>query len=164
MWYRYNAASFLKIPHERHPIPCPLGKLIIVNYNSGLFSVPVSTVMYVILCYFGQCYNGTWLYWLLTHWGFGNLIIIGSDNDLLPGRRQTIIWTNAWILLIGTLGTNFSEMLIEILAFSLKKCVWKCRLWNGGHFASASMCYGHITRLVMKLEFYRLDNTVAADA
>ena len=78
MWYRYNAAGFLKIPHERHPIPRPFGELIIVNYNSGLCSVPVSTVMYVILpvCYFGQCYNGTWLYWLLTHWGFGNLIII----------------------------------------------------------------------------------------
>ena len=37
--------------------------------------------------------------------------IIGSDNGLSPGRRQAIIWTNAGILLIGTLGTNFSEIL-----------------------------------------------------
>ena len=27
--------------------------------------------------------------------------IIGSDNDLSPGRRQVIIWTNARILLIS---------------------------------------------------------------
>ena len=63
----------------------------------------------------------------LTHWGWvmhiciNNLIIIGSDNGLLPGRRQAIIWTNAGILLIGPLGTNFSEILIEILKFLLKE-------------------------------------------
>ena len=63
----------------------------------------------------------------LTHWGrvthicVGNLIIIGSDNGLLPGRRQAITWTIVGILLIGPLGTNFSEMLIEIHAFSFKK-------------------------------------------
>ena len=49
------------------------------------------------------------------------LVIIGSDNDLLPGRREAIIWTNAVILLIGPLGTNFSEILIEIQTFSFKK-------------------------------------------
>ena len=42
------------------------------------------------------------------------LTIIGSDNGLSPGRRQAIIWTNDGILLIGALGTNFSEILIEI--------------------------------------------------
>ena len=50
-----------------------------------------------------------------------NLIIIGTDNGLSPGRRQAIIWTNAGILLIGLLGTNFSEILIEICIFSFKK-------------------------------------------
>ena len=64
---------------------------------------------------------------VLTHWGrathmcVGNLTIIGSDNGLSPERRQAIIWTNAGILLIGPLGTNFSEILIEILTFSFKK-------------------------------------------
>ena len=38
-----------------------------------------------------------------------------------PGRRQAIIWTDAAILLIGPLATNFSEILIEILTFSFKK-------------------------------------------
>ena len=62
-----------------------------------------------------------------AHWGrvthicVGNLTIIGSDNGLSPGRRQAITWTNVGIWLIGPLGTNFSEMLIEIHAFSFKK-------------------------------------------
>ena len=47
--------------------------------------------------------------------------IIGSDNGLSPGRRQAITWTDVGILLIGPLGTNFSEMLIEIHTFSFKK-------------------------------------------
>ena len=63
----------------------------------------------------------------LIHWGrvthicVSDLTIIGSDNGLSPGRRQAIIWTNAGILLIGPLGTNFSEIVIEILKFSFKK-------------------------------------------
>ena len=51
----------------------------------------------------------------------GDLTIIGSDNGLSPGGCQAIIWINAWILLIGLLGTNFSEILIEIHTFSFKK-------------------------------------------
>ena len=47
--------------------------------------------------------------------------MIGSDNGLSPERHQAIIWTNAWIMLIGPLGTNFSEILIEIYTFSFKK-------------------------------------------
>ena len=46
---------------------------------------------------------------------------MGSDNGLSPGRRQAIIWTNAGLLLIGPLGTNFSEILIGIQTFSFMK-------------------------------------------
>ena len=46
---------------------------------------------------------------------------IVSDNVLSPGRRQGIIWTNAGILLIGPLATNFSEILIGIQTFSFRK-------------------------------------------
>ena len=66
-------------------------------------------------------------YIYLTHWGrathicVSKLTIIGSDNGLSPDQRQAIIWTNAGLLLIGPLGTNFSEILIEILTFSFKK-------------------------------------------
>ena len=57
---------------------------------------------------------------LLSNWGqvthicIGKPTIIGSDNGLTAGRRQAIIWTNAGILLIGPLGTNFNEILIGI--------------------------------------------------
>ena len=60
----------------------------------------------------------------LTHWRrvthicVRKLTAFGSDNGLLPGRRQAIIWTNAGILLIRTFGTNFSDILIEIHTFS----------------------------------------------
>ena len=70
----------------------------------------------------------------MTHICVGKLTIIGSDNGLSPGRRQAIIWTNAGILLIGPLGTNFSEILIATETFSFKKMHWKMssakwRLW-----------------------------------
>ena len=55
----------------------------------------------------------------------GDLTIIGSDNGLSPGRRQAITWTNAGLLLIGPLGTNFSEILFGIQTFSFKKMHFK---------------------------------------
>ena len=64
---------------------------------------------------------------LLNHWGramhicISKLTIIASDNGLSPGRCQAIIWNNTGILSIVLLGTNFSEILIEILTFSFKK-------------------------------------------
>ena len=63
----------------------------------------------------------------LTHWGgvmhvcASKLTIIGSDNGLLPGWCQAIIWTNAGILLIRSLGRYFGERLIEIHTSSFKK-------------------------------------------
>ena len=63
----------------------------------------------------------------LTHWGrvthicVGKLIIIGSDNGLSSDRRQAIISTNAGLLSIGPLRAYFSENLIKIQQFSLKK-------------------------------------------
>ena len=63
----------------------------------------------------------------LTHWGrvthicVGDLTIIGSDNGLSSGRHQAIIWTNAGILIIRTLGTNFSEIVSEIHTFLFTK-------------------------------------------
>ena len=83
----------------------------------------------------------------LTHWGrvthicVSKLTIIGSDNGLSPGRRQGIIWTNAGILLIRTLGTNFSEILGVIHSFSkmhLKLSSAKCVFGLG---LNELMCY-----------------------
>ena len=57
----------------------------------------------------------------MTHTGVSILTIIGSDNGLSPGRHQAIIWTNDGILLIGPVGTNFSENRSKIHTFSFKK-------------------------------------------
>ena len=62
-----------------------------------------------------------------SHWGrvthicVGKLIIVGSDNDLSPDRRQGIIWLYAGLLSIGLLRTYFSENLIQTQQFSLKE-------------------------------------------
>ena len=55
------------------------------------------------------------------HICISKLTIIGSDNGLTPGLFQAIILINAGILSIGPLGTNFSEIFIEIHTFSFKK-------------------------------------------
>ena len=63
----------------------------------------------------------------LTHWGqvmhicISTLTIIGSDNGLLPGWCQAIIWTITGILLIAPLGTNFNEILVEIYTFLFRE-------------------------------------------
>ena len=73
----------------------------------------------------------------MTHICVSKSTIIGSDNGLSPGRRQAIIWTNAGILLIRTLATNFSKILGKIHSFSfseihLKMSSAKWRLFGLG--------------------------------
>ena len=70
-------------------------------------------------------------------------IVIGSDNGLLPGRHQAIIWTNAGILLIGPLGTICSDILIKINTIFIQentKIYLKISSPNGGHYVSVLMC------------------------
>ena len=84
-----------------------------------------------------RCVNSLtpgWFEWNLK------LTIIGSDNGLSPGRRKAIIWTNAGILLIQPLGTNFSEISIKIHIFSFKKMHLKMLSGKWQPFVSASMC------------------------
>ena len=50
-----------------------------------------------------------------------NWVSIGSDHGLWPIWRQAIISTSAGLWSIGSLGTNFSEILIKIQIFSLTK-------------------------------------------
>ena len=79
----------------------------------------------------------------LNHWAWVThicvsiLTITGSDNGLLPGWRQDIIWTSDGKLLIWPLGINFSEILFVIDIFSLKKLHLKmsCGKWR-------SFCFG----------------------
>ena len=75
----------------------------------------------------------------MTHICVSKIIVIGSDNDVLPGGRQAITWNNARILLIGPLGINFNLKLIEIITVSFFKRIRKFRLQNSVYFVSASM-------------------------
>ena len=61
----------------------------------------------------------------MTYICVNNLTIIGWDNGLSPDRRQTILWTNVGIFLIGPLGTHFSEIIIDIHIFSLNEMLLK---------------------------------------
>ena len=47
--------------------------------------------------------------------------ICASDNGLSPVRCQAITWTNAGLLSIGLMWTDFNEIWIWILSFSFKK-------------------------------------------
>ena len=51
--------------------------------------------------------------------------MICSGNGLSSVRRQAITWTNAVWLSIGLMGTNFSQIGIEILSFSFKNMYLK---------------------------------------
>ena len=58
-------------------------------------------------------------YWdRVTHICASKLTVIGPDNGLSPGRRQAIIWTNAGLLLIWPLGTNLSDILLEVQKYT----------------------------------------------
>ena len=67
-------------------------------------------IWYVALIYWDQ----------VTHICVSKLTIIRSDYALTPGRHQAIVQTNARILLIWPLGTNFSKAWISIHTFSFK--------------------------------------------
>ena len=57
----------------------------------------------------------------VTHICVSKLAIIGSDNGFLLRWCQANIWTNAWILVIWPLRTNFIENLLGIQRFLVKK-------------------------------------------
>ena len=83
---------------------CNLWRILSTSANHKEEAVPIKTI-------WGQ----------VAHVCVNRLATIGPDNSLLPGRRQAIIWTNVKMLLIRTLGKNFSEILCEIHSFSFKK-------------------------------------------
>ena len=80
----------------------------------------------------------------VTHICVNRLTIIGSNHGLSPGRRQAIILINAGRLLIWPLGTNFTEILIEIHIFSFKKMHLKMSSGKWRPFVSASMRWTNI--------------------
>ena len=53
------------------------------------------------------------------------LINFGSGNGSLPVCLQAITWISAYLLSIGSQGTNFSKISVEIIILSFKKTYLK---------------------------------------
>ena len=87
---------------------------------------------------------------LLTHWGrvthicVNKLTIIGSDNGLSPGRRQAIIWTNAGILLIDTLGNKLQWNLNRNLNIFIQENAFENVVWKMAAILSRPQCVKHV--------------------
>ena len=113
LWYiSCKLSSKIDLAASKYLMTCSLYVVIVAN-TSLLTSIVIRMryAWWTRLIFWGR----------VTHICVGKLIIIGSDNGLSPGRRQSIIWTNAGILLIRPLGTNFREILSEIHTFSVSK-------------------------------------------
>ena len=67
-----------------------------------------------------QCVNASHLSAAYVPWV--NWVNAGSGNGLSPVRRQGITWTNADLLSLRLLGTNFGEVWFEIQNVSFIKC------------------------------------------
>ena len=80
-----------------------------------LWSVSSAHVLYGVFHHYTHDVN-TW-----SHIFVGKVTIIGSDNGLSHSPCQAIIWANTILLVNGTLGTNFSEILSEIHTFASTK-------------------------------------------
>ena len=56
-----------------------------------------------------------------------------------PDQSQAIIWTNAAVLVIGSLGTSFVATWLEINNLRVRKWITECCQQNAGRFLSASI-------------------------
>ena len=117
------------------------------------FMTPLDHNNWIVKCQFSSMMNKLFL----THWGWvthiciNKLTIIGSDNGLSPGRLRAIIWANAGLLLIGSLGTKISEILIEVHTSLFKKIYLKMSSAKWRPFClylNVLFCYSTIDMLV----------------
>ena len=145
MAFRYSEKNVLAISH-----PCFFNDL--ASYRCLLFLEPgycnkwytrethvkvrsreISFAHYLLLALFTvvlmRCFK--------TSGQLKSMLLMNEISSLTHWGRVThiCVWISAGILLIGPLGVNFSEILIEIKIFSFKKCIWKCCLENGSHHA-----------------------------
>ena len=118
-WHKYECIYSVKFTFFQQQlniyVPVTTLSLLLMIYVSSMWILSYCQLVVVTLTHWGR----------VTHICVVKLTIIGSDNGLSPGRRQALIWTNAGILLIGPLGTHFSEILIGIQTFSFKKMHFK---------------------------------------
>ena len=102
----------------------------------------------------------------LTHWGrvmhtcVSQLITIVSDNGLLPDQRQAFIWNNDGILLLGPVGRNFSEILIENLYIFIQENAFENVVWKMAAILSRSQCVNRTDLYINNAESFSLANTL----
>ena len=98
------------IPHHDNK-----GDTLTVLYGFIVQSLSCTCLSYTIcnMVYLTHCSR-------VVHIYVNKIITIVSDNGISPVRRKAIIWANAGILCIGTLGMKFRTILIEINIFSFK--------------------------------------------
>ena len=63
-----------------------------------------------------------------------------SDNGLPLGWHQTIIWTNAGLLLIGPLGTNFSQIVFRNSNIFIQENAFENVIWEMSAILSQPQC------------------------
>ena len=93
-------------------------------------------------------------------------VSIGSGNGLAPVGRQAITWNNAALLLIGPLGTNFSEILIIIRNVSFTKmhlktssAKWRPLRPEGDDFICQHMCVSRELTHWSRIEIFYIFQT-----
>ena len=136
--YTAFSYSFLWLTDRVRSVYVPTASFFDIYANWSLRSSEQSSYVYdyekiKIFHYF--------LYWSfsLTHWDW--VTIIGSDNGLSHGQRQAIFLTKLSIIPQGNISVKFY---LKFKSFHSMKSTWKCRLRNGGHFVSASMCWVYV--------------------
>ena len=92
--------------------------------------------MYLYIVFnFKAIYFNTCIMIPITHWGgkthiYVSKLIIGSDNDLSPGWRQAIIWSNAGISFMQPLGKNIKWNIYRNSYTLIKKIYLKSAKWQ----------------------------------
>ena len=81
------------------------------------------------------------------------LSLIGSDNGLWPGRCQVNIWTNAGILLIGTLGTKIQWNLNRNLYIFIQENAFTNVVWKMVAILSRPQCVNRVTSVMFINKF-----------
>ena len=117
-WYNWDVSTCL-LTHWGRVTQICVSKLNIIGWDNGLspgpwFNIKMSSYQYRK----SHCGDKTVVRSSYLHNGIS---YTGKMTSLYWFSPQVIIWTKAGLLLIWLLGTNFSEMLIEIDTFSLEK-------------------------------------------
>ena len=144
VWCRYNALSFLKNIHKRHPIACPFGasyEVSFVDPASDWYSAWVPAILYTISYYIGPNYNDIQLHFLQRlsreepggwfnvktysyqycgmgeHWMLGNL-----------GHHLFFISIHSGISYTGACKTTYLCWMRSLMSF-WKPVVWLITRW-----------------------------------